>query len=295
MNRAIRPKKGVFIAYLLPCLCIYIFVFIIPAAASVLLSFFKFSNIRKFSFTGLQNYITLFNDPNVWIALKNNLFLVAVSLVGQIGIAFVLACILSSSKTILAGLCRTVIYFPVTISAVVIGYVWKMVFDYNYGIVAKLLEFVGRSDLIAPWLGQESTVMLCVCIPLIWQYVGFHLVILVSAMTSIDQDIYESSSIDGAGAVQKAVYITLPMIRNTLLICVFLCISANMKVFDHIMTLTNGGPGFASNVLALYAYNVSFSQMNMGYGSAISVFILAITIILFLVSNGVMAVGRKKE
>ncbi|MBT9776924.1 ABC transporter permease subunit [Clostridium sp. MCC353] len=295
MNRAIRPKKGVFIAYLLPCLCIYIFVFIIPAAASVLLSFFKFSNIRKFSFTGLQNYITLINDPNVWIALKNNLFLVAVSLVGQIGIAFLLACILSSSKTFLAGLCRTVIYFPVTISAVVIGYVWKMVFDYNYGIVVKFLEFLGRSDLIAPWLGQESTVMLCVCIPLVWQYVGFHLVILVSAMTSIDQDIYESSSIDGAGAVQKAVYITLPMIKNTLLICVFLCISANMKVFDHIMTLTNGGPGFASNVLALYAYNVSFSQMNMGYGSAISVFILAITIILFLISNGVMSVGGKKE
>lgn len=295
MNRAIRPKKGVFIAYLIPCLCIYIFVFIVPAAASILLSFFKFSNIRKFSFIGLQNYITLIHDPNVWIALKNNLFLVGVSLIGQIGIAFVLACILNSSKTILAGLSRTVIYFPVTISAVVIGYVWKMVFDYNYGIVAKLLEFVGRSDLIAPWLGQESTVMLCVCIPLIWQYVGFHLVILVSAMTSIDQDIYESSSIDGAGALQKAVYITLPMIKNTLLICVFLCISANMKVFDHIMTLTNGGPGFASNVLALYAYNVSFSQMNMGYGSAVSVFILAITILLFLLSNGVMAVGKKKE
>lgn len=295
MNRAIRPKKGVFIAYLIPCLCIYIFVFIVPAAASILLSFFKFSNIRKFSFIGLQNYLTLIHDPNVWIALKNNLFLVAVSLIGQIGIAFVLACILNSSKTILAGLSRTVIYFPVTISAVVIGYVWKMVFDYNYGIVAKLLEFAGRSDLIAPWLGQESTVMLCVCIPLIWQYVGFHLVILVSAMTSIDQDIYESSSIDGAGALQKAVYITLPMIKNTLLICVFLCISANMKVFDHIMTLTNGGPGFASNVLALYAYNVSFSQMNMGYGSAVSVFILAITILLFLLSNGVMAVGKKKE
>lgn len=295
MNRAIRPKKGVFIAYLIPCLCIYIFVFIVPAAASILLSFFKFSNIRRFSFIGLQNYLTLIHDPNVWIALKNNLFLVAVSLIGQIGIAFVLACILNSSKTILAGLSRTVIYFPVTISAVVIGYVWKMVFDYNYGIVAKLLEFVGRSDLIAPWLGQESTVMLCVCIPLIWQYVGFHLVILVSAMTSIDQDIYESSSIDGAGALQKAVYITLPMIKNTLLICVFLCISANMKVFDHIMTLTNGGPGFASNVLALYAYNVSFSQMNMGYGSAVSVFILAITILLFLLSNGVMAVGKKKE
>lgn len=295
MNRAIRPKKGVFIAYLIPCLCIYIFVFIVPAASSILLSFFKFSNIRRFSFIGLQNYLTLIHDPNVWIALKNNLFLVAVSLIGQIGIAFVLACILNSSKTILAGLSRTVIYFPVTISAVVIGYVWKMVFDYNYGIVAKLLEFVGRSDLIAPWLGQESTVMLCVCIPLIWQYVGFHLVILVSAMTSIDQDIYESSSIDGAGALQKAVYITLPMIKNTLLICVFLCISANMKVFDHIMTLTNGGPGFASNVLALYAYNVSFSQMNMGYGSAVSVFILAITILLFLLSNGVMAVGKKKE
>jgi raffinose/stachyose/melibiose transport system permease protein len=295
MNKCIQPKRSEMLIYLLPCLLIYVLVFIVPAVMAVALSFFKFSSIKSFKFIGLINYQALLQDPNVWLALKNNVFLIVVCLFGQIGIAFLLACLLSSTRIFMANLHRTVIYFPVTLSAVVIGYVWKMVYDYNYGIIVNILKWIGRPDLIAPWLGQSKTVMLFVCIPLIWQYVGFHLVIIISAMTAIDKDIYQMSEIDGANGFQKAIHITLPMIKGTIFICAFLCIAANMKVFDHIITLTNGGPGFSSNVLALYAYNVSFSQMNMGYGSTVSVAILFVTLSIFVLSRGIMNISKGKD
>ena len=288
------PKKSTMCVYLIPSMVIYIFTFIVPVVLAIILSFFKFSSIKRFTFIGIENYITLINDPNFWLSLRNNIFLVVVCLIGQIGIAFLLACILSSSKIVFANLYRTVIYFPVTLSAVVIGYVWKFVYDYNYGLLAYLLKAVGKGDMVVPWLGQDSTVMICACIPLIWQYVGFHLVILLSAMTTIEKDIYEMAEIDGANGVQKARYITLPLVKPTLSICIILCISANMKVFDHIVSLTGGGPGYASNVLALYAYNISFSQMNMGYGSAISVGILICTALLFGISSLLQRVGKER-
>ena len=292
MKDCIRPSKRTMLFYLLPGIALYLFVFILPALMAIGLSLFKFSSIKNFTFIGLKNYMLLTRDTNVWLALKNNLFLVAVSLVGQIGIAFLLACLMTSRSAGLVNAFRTSIYFPVTLSAVVIGYVWKFVFDYNYGILAEILRALGQADAIQPWLAQSSTVMSFVCIPLIWQYVGFHLVIIMSAMTTIDKGVFEMADIDGANALQRARYITFPLIRGTLITCAMLCVSANMKVFDHIMAMTNGGPGYASNVLALYAYNVSFKQTNMGYGSTISVLILVVTTILFVLTSRLTSLGN---
>ncbi len=282
-------------AYLAPSLIVYLLIFILPVILVFVISFLKFSSVKQFSFIGLANYKTLLSDKNVWLALRNNIFLVVVCLIGQIGIAFVLACLLSSKRVRGANLYRTIIYFPVTLSAVVIGYVWQFVYDYNYGLITYFLNAIGRSDLVTPLLSQVDYVMFCVCIPMIWQYVGFHLVIIMSAMTTIDKAVLEMAEIDGCNGFQKSRYIIFPLIKPTLVICVFLCISANMKAFDHIMTLTNGGPGVASNVLALYAYNVSFKQFNMGYGSAISVFILVVTAALFALSRLPGFIAKRRD
>ena len=193
------------------------------------------------------------------------------------------------------GICRTVIYFPVTLSAVVIGYVWQFIYDYNYGLITYFMNATGRGDAVTPLLAQVDRIMFYVCIPMIWQYVGFHLVIMMSAMTAIDKEVLEVAEIDGCNGIQKARYIIMPLIKPTLIVCVFLCISANMKAFDHIMTLTNGGPGYSSNVLALYAYNISFQQFNMGYGSAVSVFILVVTAILFVISRLPEMISQRRE
>lgn len=291
----LQPGKLMTAAYLLPSLLVYLLVFILPVMLVIVMSFFKFSSIKSFTFVGLANYRTLFADNNVLQALKNNIFLVVVCLVGQLGIAFILACLLNSKRMKAGGLCRTVIYFPVTLSAVVIGYVWQFIYDYNYGLITYFMNATGHGDAVTPLLAQVDRIMFYVCIPMIWQYVGFHLVIMMSAMTAIDKEVLEVAEIDGCNGVQKARYIIMPLIKPTLIICVFLCISANMKAFDHIMTLTNGGPGYSSNVLALYAYNISFQQFNMGYGSAVSVFILVVTAILFVISRLPEMISQRRE
>ncbi len=285
LNNRLRPRKLVMTAYLLPSFLVYFGMLFVPLIMAVVFSFYKFSNIKNLKFAGLANYITLFSDKYVLISLKNNLFLVAVCLIGQVGIAFLLACFLNSKFIRFAALHRTVMYFPVTLSAIIVGYIWSMVFDYNYGAIAYMLRNLGHADAVKPWLGQANTVMLFVCIPLIWQYIGFHLVIILSSMTSIDKEIFEMAEIDGASGFRKAISITFPLIKSTLSVCIMLCISANMKVFDHIIAMTNGGPGYSSSVLAVYTYKISFSEMNLGYGSALSVCVFIVTAVLFGLSR----------
>ena len=137
--------------------------------------------------------------------------------------------------------------------------------------------------------------MWCICVPMVWQYIGFHLVILLSAMTSIDPNILEMAELDGANEFQKATKITMPLIRDTLIVCISLCISANMRAFDHIIAMSSGGPGYSSCVMAIYAYKQSFTNLNMGYGSALSVLIFVVTAVLFLGTNAISKLAEEKK
>ena len=154
-----------------------------------------------------------------------------------------------------------------------------MIYDYKRGILNWVLEATGHADKVQVWLNNPKLVMFLVAIPLVWQYIGYYMVILLSAIASVDTEIFESAEIDGASAFQKAIHITLPLIKNTLLVCITLCVAGNMKAFDHIYTMTEGGPGTSSMVMAMYGYKISFAQMNMGYGSAVSVGIFIVSLI----------------
>ncbi len=288
MNESIKPKKSVMALYLTPIYLIYLCVFILPIILAIYFSLFNFKSINVKTFVGLLYYKKLLKDPAVLVAFKNNIYLVISCLIGQVGLAFIFANLLNSStiNKKVSSLYRTVLYFPVILSAIIIGYVWTMIYDYNYGLLNYLLKLIGFSQAATPWLSNEKGIMAVISIPLIWQYVGFHLVILMAAMTSINPEIYEMAEIDGASGLRKAVSITFPLIKNTLVVCILLCVSANMKAFDHIMAMTNGGPGYSSNVLALYAYNVSFNQSNLGYGNAISVGIMIVMVIIISGTKG---------
>lgn len=182
----------------------------------------------------------------------------------------------------LKGIHRTFAFFPSTVSAVCIGFIWMMIYDYKRGVLNWVLEAIGREDLTRVWLNEPGLVLLLVCIPLIWQFIGYYMVILLSAIGSVDSEIFEVAELDGASAFQRAIYIVLPLIKNTVLVCVTLCVAGNMKVFDHIYTMTKGGPGNSSMVMAMYGYQVSFSQQNMGYGSAISVGIFVVSLLVIV-------------
>lgn len=281
MLEAIKPSKKTIFLYLLLPIAAFVFTVFFPLLTAVFYSFFEWKNGPTKTFNGITNYVQLFGDATFWKAFGNNIYLVVACLIGQIGIAFILVLLVNSKLALTKSIHRTFGFFPSTISAVCLGMIWSMVYHNQYGILNWFLRTIGRPDLCKVWLNDTANIMLYVSIPLIWQYIGYYMVILFSAIAGIDQQIFESAEIDGANAVQTALHITLPMIRNTMLVCLTLCIAGNMKAFDNIYTMTKGGPGTASMVMAMYGYKISFEQFNMGYGSAISVgiFVLSLLVI----------------
>lgn len=281
MQNSIRPKNRVLIAYLIIPLALYCFAVFIPLITAGFYSFFEWKGGPNKTFIGVENYLTLFKDKVFWTSFGHNIYLVIACIIGQIGLAFIFVLMINSRLTKIKGIHRTFGFFPSTISAVYIGFIWTMIFDYKRGLLNWFLEQIGKQDATKVWLNEPALVMLFISIPLIWQYIGYYMVIILSAISSVDQEIFEVAEIDGANAFQRAIYIVLPLIKNTLLVCITMCVAGNMKAFDHIFTMTKGGPGNSSMVMALYGYNVSFKQSNMGYGSAISIgiFVLSLLVI----------------
>jgi raffinose/stachyose/melibiose transport system permease protein len=284
-----RPPLRILIGYLLIPLALYVFAVFIPLITAAFYSMFEWKGGPNKTFTGIANYIALIQDKIFWLSFSHNLYLILLCVIGQVGVAFVFVMMINTRFVKLKSIHRTFGFFPSTIAAVYVGFIWLMIYDSRRGILNWFLELIGREDLTQVWLNNTDLVMTLVSIPLIWQYIGYYMLILLSATSSIDKEIFESAELDGANAFQRSIYIVLPMIKNTVIVCLVLCVSGNMKAFDNIYVMTAGGPGNNSMVLAMYGYKVSFAQQNMGYGSAISVgiFVLGLLVIggMQLISN----------
>ncbi|MBQ8970051.1 MAG: sugar ABC transporter permease [Lachnospiraceae bacterium] len=286
MLNSIRPKGRVIFAYLVIPVVLFIFTVFVPLVAALYYGFTDWKGGPTKNFNGLENYVQLFHDDVFWQSFGNNIYLVVACIIGQIGIAFIIVMLINSKLVKLKGIHRTFGFFPSTISALCVGFVWKMIYDQRTGLINWFLVNVlnkYKNMKSAPiWLsGEVAPIMLVLSIPLIWQYIGYYMVIILSAVASIDTEVLESAEIDGATGVQRARYIVFPLIKNTLLVCITLCIAGNMKAFDSIYAMTEGGPGTSSMVMALYGYNQSFKSSNLGYGSTISVgiFVLSLAVI----------------
>lgn len=294
MLKAIRPKNRVIVLYLLVPVLIYIFTVFVPLIAAFYFSFFQWKGGPKKTFIGLENYVTLLKDATFWSAFGHNIYLVVACIIGQIGLAFIFVLMINSRLVKAKGMHRTFGFFPSTISAVAIGFIWRIIYDYSYGLLNYFIDKFGATDWVMNtfnggqplvWKDMTDHIMLIVSIPLIWQFIGYYMVIILSAISSVDQEIFEVAELDGANAFQRAVYIVFPLIKNTLVVCITLCIAGNMKAFDHIYNLTKGGPGTSSMVMALYGYKTSFRDHNMGYGSAISIGIFFCSLVVIVLSQ----------
>ena len=280
MLQSIKPRTRTILLYLFIPVFIFVFTVFYPLCRAVIYSFFEWKGGPNMTFNGLANYRQLFADGVFWEAFGHNIYLVLVCIAGQMGLAFILVLFANSKLTHCKGIHRTFGFFPSTIAAVCIGMIWNIIYlqDGLLNIILSKLGILTGNWLTWPdWLGSNN-VMLVVSIPLVWQYIGYYMVIMFSAIAGIDTEIFESAEIDGANGFQKAIYITLPLIKNTILVCLTLCIAGNMKAFDNIYVMTEGGPGTRSMVMAMYGYNTSFRDSNLGYGSTISVAIFALSL-----------------
>lgn len=273
-----KPKWYVIWGLLMPTILLYGFVVVVPLLRSIRYSLYQWSGGPLTRFVGLENYIRLVRDGDFWNSAENTFLFVALCIVGQIGIGFVLAVFLNSKMAAFKDVHRTFIFFPVVVSAVVIGFIWSMIYDKDFGILNWLLQSLHLESLIVPWLDDPKYVMYSVTVPIIWQYIGLYMIIFLASLQSIPNELFEASEMDGASGWRKTVHVTIPMLRGTFLVALMLCIAGNMKAFDHIYVMTGGGPGNSSMLMSLYAYNISFDRLQMGYGSAVSIGMLLISL-----------------
>lgn len=281
---------------LLPALLIYTYIIVIPIIRAVYYSNFNWSGGDVMKYVGIKNYQILLKDRQFWNSFRNNIIITILCIIGQIGLAFIFACLLNTRFMKLKSFHRVVSFFPSTISSVVVGFVWMFIFNYDYGLLNTILRNIGAENAVRAWLDDPQTVIYIVSIPLIWQYIGYYMTILLSAMTSIDRSIYEAAELDGATGIQQATKITFPLIRHSIAVTIILCIAGNMKIFDHIYVMTNGGPGTSSMVVALNIYKTTFIKNRYGYASAMSVTVMILSLILVggvkLVEN---RISRKEQ
>ena len=291
-NRLLRPSKAMFVLLLAPGVVWFVFAVIVPLLGSLVYSFFSFRGMRADRFAGLGNYLEMVRDPIFWQALKNNLVITVLCIVGQLGLALILASILHTRLVKLKNLHRAAIFFPGILSMMVVGFIWTIMYNKDFGLINFLLRLLRLDFLILPWLDNPRHVLYFVSLPIVWQYIGYYTVIIMAGMSSIPKEVYEMTDIDGFNGWQKLVYITMPLLKNTLSVCLMLCISGNMQVFDHIYVMTLGGPGTSSTVLALYAYGKTFTQVRIAYGNTISIGILIISLALILLSRKLVGGGK---
>lgn len=292
-NRQNRPKKAqplpvLFICIsVLPAVILTLMFTIWPTVQALYLSFTNATSLGlNNKFVWLDNYIYMFHDKSFIQALKNTAKLMAVVPVITIFCSLVLAFVLNQCKLKEMVLYRTLFYFPNIVSLTVVGIIWSFVFHPNVGIINKILGAVGLESLQRSWLGDSKTALWCIAFTLLWQAAGYYMVMHIAAMDGISPEIYESATLDGASAWRKLISITMPLMKDIIGITFVLALSGTINLsFVLSQVMTGGGPNGASSVLLQYMYTQGFVNGNFGYAMAITVFTLAISVALSMLSR----------
>jgi raffinose/stachyose/melibiose transport system permease protein len=245
--------------------------------------FYNWNGLSAPKFIGIKNFVTILTDPIFWLAFKNNILVVIVSLLGQIPFG-ILAAVALSGKLKGAAFFRTAFFIPMILSTVVVGLLWSTILNPQMGLLKTFMLFLGFST--APnLLGNPATAIFTLCGVIFWQFVGLYMIIFLAALQNIPADISEAADIDGASEGVKFFKIRLPLLWDTIAAAAVLCISGAMRTFDLIYVMTGGGPANSTEVMSTYMYNKTFAVYQYGYGSAVSLVIALFSFVLIVISR----------
>ncbi len=228
-------------------------------------------------YIGLSNYRRFFaQDPTARVALLNSMKIMGLTVVFQVGPALLLALMVDNIKKG-QQFFRIVYFFPIVISATAIGLMFNLFYHYDGGMLNQIRGFFGQDKVF--WL-DKNRAFLMIALPVLWQYVGFYFVILLTGLSGVPEEVYESAALDGATGLKKIWYITLPLVSDVLVTCTTLAITGSIKVFDLPAVIArNGAPNGLTHFLGTYMHNQAFIAQNVDYGSAISIVIVVFGVI----------------
>ncbi|HDK28101.1 MAG TPA: sugar ABC transporter permease [Candidatus Atribacteria bacterium] len=274
-------RAWIYIGFVAPALFIYLAVIAFPVMSSVLLSFTKYNVYKNTAvWIGLANYIKIFKEPVFWFSVRNNLFVIFVSVFGQIPIGFILAYIIYRKLVKHRNFFQLMVFLPSIISTVIVGILWSSLFS-PIGAITKIIQSITKNpDYVMSIMTNKNLAMLPIGFVLLWMYTGTYLIIFLANLQNINPDVIEAAQIDGATNSQILTKVIIPQLYGVIVLTMILAISGSLKSFDLVFAMTGGGPAYYTNLLAIYMYNYSFIYANYGVGSAISTVMVFMCIVL---------------
>lgn len=283
-----KLKKIFIAASVIPALILFFIFMIIPTINVFWMSMFKWGGLsNKKKFVGLNNFIILFKDEKFIRSFQNTLFLIVIVTIVTLILAITSAAVLNRKDIKFNNFFRIVFYLPNILSVVVISAIFSVILDPKQGIINSTLSLFNLESWKRMWLGDPSTVVWCIAVAMIWQAVGYYMVMYMSAMSSIPESLYEAADLEGATKFNQFFSITLPLVwgtvRTTLTFFIISCINLS---FLFVKVMTSGGPDGASESFLGYMYKQAYGNSSYGYGMAIGV-------VIFLFSFGLSLIISK--
>ncbi len=276
--------------FVVPALTMYTAFVITPAVSSVYLAFTSYDGITEASmrFIGFDNFVNIFGSARFGSATVNTVVIAAAFTVLVNVIALALAVAVDKVRWG-KNIFRSGFYLPVLISGIIAGFIWRIMFNYSFGVVNFVLNAVGLGSV--KFIDVMPNALLSIIFVLLWKNAGYYMIIYLAALQGISTDLLEAAAIDGANSRQTFRHITIPMLAGSFTINLTLALINGLKIYDEIAILTDGGPGFSTETITYMVYKVAFGEMRQGYGTAMAV----ILFLIILVFGGVQSTMLRKR
>ena len=261
----------------------------LPILASVVLAFFSWDIITPPRFVGLENFADIAADPTIRVSFLNTIGFVVVAVTLQLAVALVLAVLVNTKMPgLLKSFFRSVLFFPLVLSAASVSIIMGYLFNENFGLVNHVLNLLGMADV--PWLTSTHGAMVVVILVYVWQNFGFSFLLFLGGLSSIPKEVYEAAQVDGATGWKQFWKITFPLVSPTTLVASVMAIISALQIFDQPYVLTRGGPGDSTRTAVMVIYESAFKQLEFGRASAIGI---VLTIVIMLVTAVQFRLSRR--
>ena len=274
------PSGRAVVLMLPPALLLFTVFVVMPVGEAAWYSLYRWDGFgTPTDFVGWDNYRQVFESRVLGIALGNNLIIIAVSLLVQLPLALAMALILAE-RIPAAPLFRLVFFLPYVLAEIAAGIIWRFVYDGDDGLVGGIAQFLGTE---APqMLADPALAMTAILVVIVWKYFGFHMMLFIAGLQSIDRDLFAAARVDGATGWQVLRFVQLPLLKPTIKLSVFFSILGSLQLFDLVMPLTRGGPSDSTQTLVSFLYSYGITRMRVGFGSAIGVVLFVISVVFAL-------------
>ena len=283
-HNAFRPSLFT-LSWMLGPTLFFLGVFILwPIFETFRLSLFDWNGLTPTQeFIGFGNYKELISDPIFWLSVKNSFILLGMALIIEIPLGFFLALMLYTGGKRFK-IFRFLYFFPMLLSPVAVGILFKFIFDYNSGALNQIIGILNQENLMQDWLGNKEIAIYTIGILVTWQYTPFYMLLFLAALNNIPTEIEEAAKIDGARGWKMIRLIQIPLVRGAGVIAVILISIGSLRYFDLVWVLTAGGPESSTEVMATYLFQMAFKSYRVGYASTIAtaLFIIAFFTAIFV-------------